>query len=144
MGLIVDASVALKWVLQEPFSDEAEALLAHDLAAPAYWLVECASVLSRKARLGQLGPEQARRNLDLLRQAGVRLVETADLLDPALGLSLDLAHPIYDCLYLAHAIVERSTLVTSDVEFHERVAHRRPDLAGRVRLLGAERTPNSR
>ena len=143
MGLIVDASVALKWVLQEPDSAQADALLSEDLSAPTYLLAESASVLSRKVRLGELGLEQAWHNMSLLRSVGVRLVGTLDLLEAALVLSVDLAHPIYDCLYLALAVEERSMLVTSDLQFAERVGQRRRDLAARVWVLGARRPPGA-
>jgi predicted nucleic acid-binding protein len=51
MTVIVDASVALKWVLEEDGSDHASALLAEQpLAAPDLLVVECANVLWAKAR----------------------------------------------------------------------------------------------
>jgi predicted nucleic acid-binding protein len=134
MGLIIDASVALKWVIDEEGSDRAHGLLGQALAAPTHWSIECASALARKVRKRELLPEQAVGRLELVRRAGVRLVETELLLEPAFHLSLELQHPIYDCLYLAQAIQERSEFVTADVEFAE-LATKRPALADHVRLL---------
>jgi predicted nucleic acid-binding protein len=47
MALVVDASVALKWVLQEPDNLLAEALLssAEELFVPELWLHQAANVL---------------------------------------------------------------------------------------------------
>lgn len=42
--LIVDASVAIKWVVTEPHSEHASALLDEDLAAPELWLIEVANM----------------------------------------------------------------------------------------------------
>ena len=58
---VIDASVALKWVLAEDASDRALALLAKDaLAAPELFWIECANVLWAKARRGQINGAQAR------------------------------------------------------------------------------------
>jgi hypothetical protein len=38
MTIVVFASIALKWVLDEPGSDAAEALLEKDLAAPSRYV----------------------------------------------------------------------------------------------------------
>jgi predicted nucleic acid-binding protein len=47
LPLVVDASVALKWVLQEPDSHLAEALVRvePDLLIPDFWLGEATNVL---------------------------------------------------------------------------------------------------
>jgi predicted nucleic acid-binding protein len=43
--LVIDASVAVKWVVPEPESDRAEALLDHPLVGPDLLFAECANVL---------------------------------------------------------------------------------------------------
>lgn len=46
MTLVIDASVALKWVLAKDESEAAQKLVAdHALAAPDLLMVECANVL---------------------------------------------------------------------------------------------------
>ena len=65
MTVIVDASVALKWVLTEDGTDRARALITQrPLAAPDLLWVECTNVLWVKARRGQItaqGEARARR-----------------------------------------------------------------------------------
>jgi hypothetical protein len=57
--IVVDASVALKWVIEEDGSDAAEALLLEEpLTGPDLLLVECANVLWTKARRGELRQER--------------------------------------------------------------------------------------
>jgi predicted nucleic acid-binding protein len=65
----------------------------------------------------------------------MELVATIDLLDRAFSLSLDLDHPIYDCLYLALALDTDARLVTADRRF-TRVVRGRHRLADHIVVLG--------
>ena len=47
MTVVIDASVALKWVLPEDGSAAAMAMRAQSLAAPSHWLIEAANALWR-------------------------------------------------------------------------------------------------
>ena len=106
MSLVIDASIALKRVLDEPGQEEAEALLHEGLVAPDWWMVEAASALSRHARRSAITAAEAETRLARLSAAPVTGVPAKDLLGPALRLAVALDHPIYDCLYLALAISE--------------------------------------
>jgi len=132
--LVVDASVALKWVLDEPQSDLAADLLSQDLIAPSLWLIEAANALWRRAQQGQLTKDQVTERLVELLNAPVTSTAVEDDLIAAAGLAMDLGHPIYDCLYLAMAIREGAVLVTADRRFRDAV-DRSPTRAGLVRLL---------
>jgi hypothetical protein len=57
--IVVDASVALKWVLTEPDSDVAIALRNEELIAPDLWLAEAANGLWRHVRLREMTTAQA-------------------------------------------------------------------------------------
>ena len=136
MSLVIDASTALKWVLDEEGADAALALQGADLTAPSLWLVEAANALWRRSRNGEFSETKAAELLADLTQAPV----VAMPLEPDLGAALTLAHllghPIYDCLYLAAAIRLGTFVVTSDRRFAE--VARRGNLAGRVKLLGVD------
>ena len=135
-GLVVDASVAVKWLVREDGSDEAHALLGTVLHAPTFLRMEVGNVLRTLARRGDLSQDDARAAFDHLLLAPVRLHEPSSaLLRGALDLALGLHHPIYDCLYLALAIEIAAPLVTADERFH-RAASRRAEIAGLVHLLG--------
>ncbi|CAN5219313.1 hypothetical protein BH09PSE2_BH09PSE2_07200 [soil metagenome] len=45
------------------------------------------------------------------------MIEDTALLSDGLALSLELKHPLYDCLYLALARREQSRLILADYEF---------------------------
>ncbi|HSW49598.1 MAG TPA: type II toxin-antitoxin system VapC family toxin [Bryobacteraceae bacterium] len=114
---VVDASVAVKWVVDEPGSRQARGLSRARLEAPDLLPVECANILWRKARVGDLTADEAAVRLRLLRQAPVTLAGSGSLLDTALDLSRDLGHPVYDCVYLALALRREIPLVTADKRF---------------------------
>ena len=132
MPLVVDASVAVKWLVKEDGSDRAEALKAEDLHAPSLIRIEVANVLRTLATSGRLEDAEALPALDLLLDAPVRLYEPTDaLMRGALAFALRLEHPIYDCLYLALAVELGTRLVTADRRFH-RATERLADTEGLV------------
>ncbi len=135
MSIVVDASVALKWVLNESGQEYAEALLDQDLIAPSLWLLEAANVLWRLSRRGELSAEAAKARLSELYNAPVATRALEDDLPTAADLANTLGHPVYDCLYLAMAIRENTYVVTADRRFHSAV-DKAPGLQGKVRMLG--------
>ncbi len=118
MALIVDASVALKWVITEDASDIASHLIQTDeLAAPGLLFIECANVLWTKVRRGQLSSDDARAAYAAIEAAPVRSISTRLHAAAAQVIAIELGKSAYDSLYLAVALAERSTLVTADEAF---------------------------
>jgi predicted nucleic acid-binding protein len=134
--IIVDASVAVKWVVSEAGSAEAMALLDHGrLAAPAHWLSEASNALWAKVMRRQLTPDEARGQAADLAEAPIAPIALPGLLPAAMSVALELEHPIYDCFYVAAAMQKDTHVVTADRRFFAKVAAH-PTLAQRVRLLG--------
>jgi predicted nucleic acid-binding protein len=135
LSLVVDASVALKWVLQEPDSHVAEALvrIEPELLIPDFWLGEATNVLWVQVRRKLLTPDEAREGLALLR-ALIQPTPTAgmDLHEVALDIGIAVNHSTYDTLYLAFAIAMGARgVVVSDGSFvRDMRAHPDPALAG--------------
>ena len=124
MRLVVDASVAVKWLVAEEDSDLALRVLHsdHELLAPRLMASEVSGALTRKVRRGQL-----ERGLAAAIAAAIpEMVDTwaADdgVVPDAVRLSLTLDLPIYDCVYLALALNEGGIMVTADVRFVNAVA----------------------
>ncbi len=114
MSLIVDSSVAVKWVANEPGSDRARALyLSDECWAPSLIIAEVGNALWKKQRMKIVGIEQATAALRALPDR-IRLFDIADLALRAFAIATDLDHPIYDCFYLALAERERCAMVTAD------------------------------
>lgn len=107
MSLVVDASVGLKWVLDEPDSHWAEALARSDeeLLMPDFWLHEATNICWLQVRKQVWRSEEAREGLALLK-AQVLPTPTGefDLHDVALDLGLAINHSTYDTLYVAFAV----------------------------------------
>jgi predicted nucleic acid-binding protein len=112
--LVIDASVAIKWVIDEHGTREALALRSHRLFAPDLWVAECANVLWKKMRRNELSADEARLAARLLQRADVELAPMRSLLEPATALAIALDHPAYDCIYLALAESLSCDLVTAD------------------------------
>lgn len=135
MSVVIDASVALKWVLDEPGKEAADALLEEELIAPSLWLLEAANALWRRTQRGEISGDEATERLTELFNAPVTTATIEDDLLAAADLANALGHPVYDCLYLAMALRENTYVVTADVRFHA-VVDKSSIPQGTVRLLG--------
>lgn len=107
MALVIDASVGLKWVLQEPDSHLARALAVSDeaLPVPDFRLNEACNVLWLQVRRNVFTPAEAREALELLR-AQLEPTPTAalGLHDVALEIGLAIDRSTDDTLTVAFAI----------------------------------------
>jgi predicted nucleic acid-binding protein len=112
--LVIDTSVAIKWVVQEPETPQALALRRHRLFAPDLLIAECANVLWKKVRRNELTAYEAQFAARLLERADVELAPMRHLLEPATALAVVLDHPAYDCIYLALAESLACDFVTAD------------------------------
>lgn len=135
MSIVIDASVALKWVLNEPETEAALSLRGEQLIAPALWLAEAANGLWRHVRLGELTAEQALGRMSELVRAPVASLPIEPHVPRALSLATELNHPVYDCVYLALALRHDTHVITDDRRFATAAA--RSGMADRVRLLGS-------
>lgn len=123
--LVVDASVAAKWILPEEGRDGAVRLLElyqHeelDLIAPYLLIDEVGNVLWKRTKRGELTKEQAGRCFEQLLLNCPILLDSPSVNRSALQLAMAHGHPVYDCLYLAWALEQRCDLVTADEKFFQ-------------------------
>ena len=107
--IVIDASVAAKWFLPEVGSDEAVKLQEgpSELIGPELIRMEVAGAITRRVRdKGRpLPPAEALRHyavwFRLLEQATIGLIPESEILNDAIKLSVEVRHPLHDCIYLA-------------------------------------------
>ncbi len=116
MTLVVDASVAAKWVLEEDGSDRAAALRGSDddFIAPSLIVAELGNAVWKRAIWKELSARDAVRAIETAISLFTRLMPPAELAARATEIAIELRHPIYDCFYSALAERERCTLITAD------------------------------
>jgi predicted nucleic acid-binding protein len=129
--LVIDASVAIKWVIEEPGTREALSLRRHRLFAPDLLVAECANILWKKTRRNELTLQEALLAARLLQRADIELAPMRALLEPATRLAIALDHPAYDCAYLALAEGLCCDLVTAD----QRLCAKAPPAGYRSKVL---------
>ena len=133
-GYVVDASVAVKWLVTEMYSDRALRLLRDDVTriAPELLFAEAGNALWAMSRRGDIGKDDFAEAMDVLKAAPIAVPgPTSRLIGAAGQLALDLDHPVYDCVYLALALQEQYPVVTADQRFYDTV-RRHPYLSDRM------------
>jgi predicted nucleic acid-binding protein len=114
VSVVIDASVAIKWVVDEAGTAEALRLRQERLFAPDLLIPECANILWKKVRRNEMNEQEAILASRLLGRADIQLEPMRSLLEPATRLAIKLDHPAYDCIYLALADALGCELVTAD------------------------------
>lgn len=115
MTVVVDASVAAQWVLDQEGSERAATLRAEDgLIAPSLIAAEVGSAIWKAVRRGAVKRADALIAAEIALAPFESLVPTEELRIRALVFAIELEHPIYDCFYIALAERERCALITAD------------------------------
>ncbi len=124
--IVVDASVAIKWLWPEAGSDEARRLLDQNTAliAPALIDLEVIGAITRRHRLGDLAEHRARTTIEcwdeLIRDNVMRLMPMDTLRERATAIAFQMRHPLGDCYYVAAGQLHNARLITADKLLHQR------------------------
>jgi predicted nucleic acid-binding protein len=121
--LVVDASVALKWFVEEDGTQQAVGLLAGSdlLIAPDLIVAEVCNAGWKAVRAGMMLAAQHDHAAARLALAFDELLPLAPLAEHAVTLARTLAHPVYDCFYLVLAEERATRMVTADRRLLSRV-----------------------
>ncbi len=125
MRLILDASVALKTVLNEAESPAAIDLRnevrnqIHQLLAPDTLPVEVSHALTRAERKGLIEAGEGSSLFALFLRNCPALYDYGNLIDRAMELSSKMRIGVFDCLYVALAEEEDCKVVSADVRMVE-------------------------
>jgi predicted nucleic acid-binding protein len=119
--MILDSSVALKWLAPEDGSEAALELLGlSDLFVPTFFHAEIANALWKKARRGEIRLEEVAPYFAQLPEL-VTTIDETEAMPRALAIARELDHPVYDCIYLALAEARDDLVLTADRRFVQKV-----------------------
>jgi predicted nucleic acid-binding protein len=120
MKYVLDASVALRWVLPLPLGPKALQLWddyrhkLHELIAPAHFPIEIASALTKAERQKLIPVGDARGLIQDVLATPPALYDLDPLFYRAVEISSQTRSSFFDCLYAALAEQEVCELVTAD------------------------------
>lgn len=136
--LVIDASVAAKWLFPEEPQWHDALLLRERIvngqvqaAVPDLFWPEVTNMLRKAVARRRIAAAKATRDLANLRLVGVLTISTAHLCETALDWGTAYAHPTYDLIYAALARQLHGEVVTADERFIQAVGSSLP-----VRRLG--------
>lgn len=123
MRALFDASALIPLGVPEVFTVSAEVAWqeASERFCLDFTLVEMANTLCRKQRRGDVPADQPARVMAAMETWVDTVLSTRDYLGEALRLSVQLDHPVYDCLYGAVAVQSGLVLVTADATLHTKL-----------------------
>lgn len=116
---VVDASVAVKWVVPEVHADAARRLLGrdYDLLVPDIFYAETANVFWKRVHRGQDRAERAKVAFAAIKVQPLKVYSSATMIDSAFELALQTQRAVYDCIYLTLAVEHQCQMVTADEKF---------------------------
>lgn len=124
--LVIDASVSLKWVLDDEENTENALALRDDgirgrfqMVAPSLWLYEVANGMVTATRRSRVTHEQGRESLALLTAMAIRFADAE--LDDCYRTALKYRVAFYDATYMTLADALGTDLWTGDLKFFENV-----------------------
>jgi predicted nucleic acid-binding protein len=114
---VIDASVAAKWLFDEPESELADLLLSRGdlLLAPDLLYAEIGNVVWKRLGRGELDLSKTDAILDELLAAPVKVFPIARIMRETVRIAHRYRRTFYDASYLALAIQESCALITADL-----------------------------
>ena len=113
---VVDASVVIKWFVEEIHADQARKLQddQYELVAPDLLWPESGNILWKKVQRAELMADEARLICAGLDEQPIHIFPSSLVLEPALEIALETGRTVYDSCYLALAVLTECQLVTAD------------------------------
>ncbi|MDR8393305.1 type II toxin-antitoxin system VapC family toxin [Aliifodinibius sp. S!AR15-10] len=114
--LVIDASVAAKWLFLEKGSDQAEMLIEkiNFFFAPLLFPMEMNSVITKKVRRDELNVDEANKKRVQVRKLPFKIAWDKQIDELAFELAISLPLTYYDSTYIASAIENDAVLITAD------------------------------
>lgn len=119
--LVVDASVAAKWFVEEEHSGAALSVLdiSNRLHAPDFLWLEMENVIWKWIRQGMVTTKEGSDLKNSFRRYPIRIHPFVHFLDSAFAIAVQTRQTVYDCLYVALAILLKGRMITADRRLHD-------------------------
>lgn len=124
-SVVVDASLAFKWIVREEHSDKASALvllwrdMGTRVVAPYFMPVELTNALHQRVKRLELSVEEATRLIERILSSKIELYHSLDIHRRALELASEFGQgAAYDAHYLALAEILDCEMWTADERFY--------------------------
>jgi predicted nucleic acid-binding protein len=134
---VIDASVAIKWVITEDGTQAANRLRWTGIAfhVPELIVPETGNILWKKVQRGELTRVEAELAAEILTLAKIERHPTGSHTALALRMALEMQHPVYETTYLALARALDVPMITADRRLVHKVAAMRHSQLPEVGLL---------
>ncbi|MFH1091272.1 MAG: type II toxin-antitoxin system VapC family toxin [Pseudomonadota bacterium] len=125
--IIVDASIAAKWFIEENYGQAALSVLNdnNQLHAPDFMLLEMDNIICKWIRRRSIDTREAVDLRIALRQYPIKLHPFLSCLDPAFAIAVQTGQSVYDSLYVALATLLEGRMVTADRRLYDLVKNSR-------------------
>lgn len=114
--VVIDTSVAAKWLFLEEGSKESKALLEQIsfFFVPKLFVFELDAVITKKVRKREITPDEAIEKNKKRQKLPYRIIEYREISQLAFELSISLPITLYDATYIATAIEKHGIVYTAD------------------------------
>ena len=114
--LVGDACIGAKLFFEEIYTEHAVRILddKYTLHTPDFFLMEITNLLCKRIRRREITNKASDEIRKALTQLPVNLYNTNQLLDAAYEIAITTGSSLYDCIYIALAILLDCQIVTSD------------------------------
>jgi len=116
---VVDACVAVKWVVPEIYSEAARRLLGrnYELLVPDFFFSEVANVFWKRLIRGEDSMDDAKAALEAIQAQPLQIYSSFSLVLDAFDMAAINQRAVYDCVYLTLAVTCQCQMVTADEKF---------------------------
>ncbi len=113
---VVDASVAIKWVVPEIHFEAARRLLGrnYELLVPDFFFSEVANVFCQRVIRGEDSMDDAKVALEAIQTQPLQVYSSIGLMLDAFNMAASTQRAVYDCVYLTLAVNYQCQMVTAD------------------------------
>jgi len=115
-GFVVDASVAVKWVVEEIHFQSARRLLAksYELLVPYFFFAEVANVFWKRVNRRENSADDAKLALEAIKAQPLQVYSARVLMVDAFDMAIQTQRAVYACVYLTLAVKHKGQMVTAD------------------------------